>query len=724
MRQKLLITGFLFFAACMAKAQFIPNTNIPIAQYGQTLNAGMAGGLTAVQFSDIDFNNDGINDLFIFDRGAWTAVTFLKDAAGKYSYAPQYEKIFPHLEDWAFIRDYNCDGVPDIFTYSLGSTKVFRGVRTGDDLSFVLAKDPLVYNDGAGTIPLYTSRTDDPGIDDIDQDGDLDILSFSVSNTTIRFYKNMSQENGYGCDSLIFIVQEICWGELYEGFSCYGGDLHVICKGDATAENAEKEALHIGSTIVTFDKDGDGDADAILGDNSCDNLVYYRNGGDMDYASIDSKDTLWPDGGVTFDMPTFPGPYLIDADNDGDKDLVATTNDDLLGLNTEHVWLYENLNTNDTFDFVFSTDTFLVSQMIDAGGYSKPVYFDYNNDGLKDIVLGVSNTYGKDRILHHGLWLYENSGTVTSPAFTLITRDFAGLNTYGLSYVSPAFCDLDNDGDEDMVIGSYDGALYYFENLSDGTGDATFAAPVYPWQSIDVGAFSAPCFIDIDKDNKQDLVIGEQNGNLNYYHNTGTPESATFTLQSEIWGGVDVRKPGFITGYSQPFLFRNEHDSLYLLVGSQSGYVFEFNEIEDALAGEFYQADSNYLKYFPGFYSTIQGADINNDGALDFICGNVRGGLSIMQRDNGVSVQEPEAKNAIQLFPNPVTDQLHIYLQGISLTAMQYHIYSLSGQLIQSGNISGNSAVVSTATLPAGMYFISLKNELYSGAANFIKTGK
>lgn len=73
-------------------------------------------------------------------------------------------------------------------------------------------------------------------------------------------------------------------------------------------------------------------------------------------------------------MSTFPAAFLIDADNDGDEDLLATTNDDLLGLNTQHVWLYENLNTNDTFDFVFNTDTFLINQMVDAGGYSKPVF--------------------------------------------------------------------------------------------------------------------------------------------------------------------------------------------------------------------------------------------------------------------------------------------------------------------------------------------------------------
>lgn len=79
---------------------------------------------------------------------------------------------------------------------------------------------------------------------------------------------------------------------MYEGFSCYGGTLHISCKG--ALEDASAMRGHIGSTIVTFDKNGDGDADAVLGDNSCNNLVYYRNGGNSDYAEMDDKDSTFP----------------------------------------------------------------------------------------------------------------------------------------------------------------------------------------------------------------------------------------------------------------------------------------------------------------------------------------------------------------------------------------------------------------------------------------------
>ena len=718
------INLFLFISIISVgsvSAQYIPVNNISFIQWGQEIDAPLTGGFTAAQFSEIDINNDGKQDLFIFDRGGWNYLSLINNGEGNYTYAPEYHNTFPKMEDWALLRDFNCDGIQDIFTYYIGSTKVYKGIVTAGVLSYALEKETLEYTDDTGgKIALYTSRTDIPSVDDIDNDGDMDILSFSVSNTTIRFYKNISVESGFGCDSLIYAVDEYCWGEMYEGFSCGGGALHVSCKG--ALEDANDQRMHIGSTIVTFDKDGDGDADAVLGDNSCNNLVYYRNGGSVDYAEMDDKDSTFPKNTIDFNMSTFPAAFMLDADNDGDQDLLATTNDDLLGLNTQHVWLYENLNTNDTFDFVFNMDTFLINEMVDAGGYSKPVFFDYNNDNLSDIVLGVGNTFGKDNLFHRGLWLYKNTGTISSPSYELITRDFGNLDQYDLNHLAPAFGDTDNDGDEDMFCGVSDGSIIYLENLSGPTGEALFESIVYPYQTIDVGAFSSPFLIDIDGDDLLDLVCGEQNGNLNYFHNTGTITEPVFTLENDIWGGVDVRKSGFITGYSMPFLYKNENDSLYLLVGSQSGYIFEFNELEIAPEGEFFLADTSFLPNNSGFYSTINGGDINNDGNIDFISGNVRGGIMIFEKDLGTSITDVELNNELFIFPNPAMNQLHVQIGTAYSGIADLKIFSATGLLVHTQKIYSNNEIISLQNIKSpGVYYISVTGARINATDSFIK---
>ncbi len=714
---------FFFVGMLTASAQFIPATNIPVTQYGDVLESPLTGGFSAPQFSNIDINFDGLNDLYVFDRGAWASFVFVRDADDNtLRYAPEYTDRFPELEDWALLRDYNADNIPDIFTYSLGSTAVYKGILDGGELYFTLEKNELIYTDGAATVALYTSRTDIPSVDDIDGDGDLDILSFSVSNATIRYYKNISVESGYGADSLVFSLDEYCWGELFEEASCEGAVLYVVCKGgDEQPQAFSKEQLHIGSTIVTFDRDGDGDKDAIIGDNTCNNLVYYRNGGSAEYAQMVYRDSEFPSSTVSFYLSNFPAAYVVDADNDGDQDIVATVNDQLLGANLQQVWWYENLNTNDTFDLVFASDTFLVSEMIDAGMYSKPVFFDHNADGLLDILIGVGSSFGKDAVQRHGLWLYENTGTATSPAFDLVTTDYTGLNAYPIAQLSPAPGDPDNDGDTDLVIGLSDGTLCFLENTAGAGNTAAFAAPVFVWQGMDVGQLASPCFFDIQNDGLPDLVVGEQNGNLNYFHNTGTAADPVYTLESEVWGGVDVRETGFITGYSAPFLFRNENDSLYLLTGAQSGKVHGYNEIEDALLGEFFEFTENYLGWYPGTYASVWGADINGDGEREWLAGNIRGGVQLFVRDDLISVNDLPGRMPVTVYPNPAADQLQLVWNAADGERSTIQVYNAAGASLYAADVSGGTLRIDIpAAWPAGMYLIRITTEQGSGTAQVI----
>ncbi len=105
--------------------QYIPINDIPVIQYEQLITAPLTGGVNAIQLSDVDLNNDGINDAFAFDRGSYVPVPFLKDASNNYTYAPEFQKIFPPMADWALLRDFNCDNIPDLFTYYIGTTKVY-----------------------------------------------------------------------------------------------------------------------------------------------------------------------------------------------------------------------------------------------------------------------------------------------------------------------------------------------------------------------------------------------------------------------------------------------------------------------------------------------------------------------------------------------------------------------------------------------------------------------
>ena len=70
----------------------------------------------------------------------------------------------------------------------------------------------------------------------------------------------------------------------------------------------------------------------------------------------------------------------------------------------------------------------------------------------------------------------QNTGTNTAPAFAApVNNPFGITATY--QYAFPSFTDLDNDGDYDLAVGEYYGAIQYFENTGTAMAPA-FAAPV------------------------------------------------------------------------------------------------------------------------------------------------------------------------------------------------------------------------------------------------------
>ena len=199
-------------------AQTLPRIDIPVKENNVQLTNAWGGGLNSPQFSDVDLNNDGVMDLFIFDKVGDIKLTFINDDiddAVSYTYAPEYAKQFPKLYDWVVLRDYDADGIMDIFTEStvpgIFGVEVHKGKWSNNKLSFEKyqsndgPEDILYYQQTNGSYTqIYVSKVDIPAIDDIDDDGDLDILTFNIGGGYVEYFVNQSMERGFNADSLVF----------------------------------------------------------------------------------------------------------------------------------------------------------------------------------------------------------------------------------------------------------------------------------------------------------------------------------------------------------------------------------------------------------------------------------------------------------------------------------------------------------------------------------------
>src|SRR3954467_8726663 len=129
---RLLIAYCLLLTPYSFSQNYTRIDTVPVKVNGSWLKNPWTGGHNFIQVSDIDINFDGKKDLFIFDRTGHKVTTYInKGTPNTVDYVDssfKYSSKFPHLEDWAILRDYNGDGKPDIFTYAIncGGIKIWR----------------------------------------------------------------------------------------------------------------------------------------------------------------------------------------------------------------------------------------------------------------------------------------------------------------------------------------------------------------------------------------------------------------------------------------------------------------------------------------------------------------------------------------------------------------------------------------------------------------------
>jgi hypothetical protein len=405
-------------------------------------------------------------------------------------------------------------------------------------------------------------------------------------------------------------------------------------------------------------------------------------------------------------VPIFPAAFLIDINNDGKDDMVVSPNNENISENFKNIWYYENTSVDETYVFEFQSDSFLVGDMVDVGDRAFPVFFDYNYDGLQDLIIG-NKGYFDAGDYNAMLALYENTGSNTDPEFTLVTRDFAGISVFDINSICPTFGDIDNDGDADMLIGDEEGFLHYFQNIAPESGPAEFVLFAGNYQGIDPGQNSTPQLTDISGDGLPDLIVGEKNGNLNYYLNTGTAGDPEFTLEDEFWGAVDVREAGVLTGHSVPMLITSGSTN-ELYVGSEQGTIFLYEPTED-FTGPFTEITSEFNSIDEGSFSSARLMDITGDGFLEMITGNERGGIALYRDASTVSVEEIyQQPGSVLLSPNPVLSQLHVQYTGRE-PVEKICVYSINGAIVlQESLLQSNHFEIDMEDLPSGMYILQL----------------
>lgn len=470
------------------------------------------------------------------------------------------------------LLDLDQDGLIDLMVgEAVGKLSMFSNQGTVSQPNWVLAQDRLAGIDIGTWYNFY----------DIDGDGDQDLFCDSRTGG-IKLYENITSG-----PTLEFILADTLFGGFLTGFN---------------------------NTPAFADLDGDNDLDFFFG-NLTGTLEFHENIGDSANPSFifvtDFYDSIlaFPQG-RSGERHGFSNIRFVDIDADSDFDLFYG---DIFNKN---MYYFPNLGTPSVSDLTWETQDYLPSQTL---GFNHPTFADVDNDGDADLVLGSANNTAIDNLL-----FYRNNGTASLPNFLLETSNLLSSIDVG-SNGMPALADLDADGDNDLIVGSINGQLRYYENTgSKLQPEFTLVSDFY--QSISVGGNSAPTLVDIDGDADLDLFIGNQSGKIEYWRNDGNAAVFSPVLVSTQYAGIKVDVVAI-----PRFADLNDDGLLDLVVGEWdfNGFanILLYQNIGTAQAPNHVQVTRSLINIGSRNQTVPCLYDWNDDGRIDLLVGNRMAGI-------------------------------------------------------------------------------------------------
>ncbi|HIA99799.1 MAG TPA: VCBS repeat-containing protein, partial [Gemmatimonadetes bacterium] len=476
-----------------------------------------------------------------------------------------------------FAIDLDSDGDVDILSASYIDKKISWFENNGAaDPSFTFHGNISPTANADGAYSVYAT--------DIDNDGDIDVLSASAEDGRINWYENNGSESfternittsADGAQS-VYAADIDSDGDIDVLSASFNDDKIAWYENDGAADpsftaRTITTSADAAKSVYAIDLDGDGDIDVLSASLEDDKIAWYENDGAADPSFTARTITTSADGAKSV--------FAADVDGDGDIDVLsASIHDDKV------VW-YEN---DGAADPAFTASTITSS----ADGASSVYAADVDRDGDIDVLSASSYD---DKIA----W-YENNGAA-DPSFTAHT-----ITTSADGAASVFAADLDSDGDIDVLSASLlDDKVIWYENTTAAPGTPSFTAADIA-TSAD-GAFSV--FVaDMDNDGDMDIVSASENDDtIAWYENDGAADPS-FTA-ADIATSADGAQSVFVADLD------NDGD-MDIVSASYNDDTIAWYENNGAADPSFTAAD---IATSADGAEDIHVADMDNDGDMDIV---------------------------------------------------------------------------------------------------------
>lgn len=571
----------------LAQLRYELDYSIPVTgESSSALKFPWGGGLNSIQVNTMDLNEDGKADLVVFDRMADIILTFIQ-GEGEYEHAPEYELLFPEgITNWLLLRDFNDDGRKDIFTGDALGVKVFTNkTQSGGQLAW---QQFMFFSNGFQS-PVLLTKGNTMKIAMQTSYDDLPSISDADGDGDLDIFIMRFQNPTFEYHQNFSVERGFDRDSLdFERRTNTWGNVRECGCGEfafngAVCNTGGREDHAGGKSLFAFDADGDGDLDMLFSEADCDQLYLLENTSGSANPMDVAISTAVPYPG-TFSVVNYPAPYFEDLDFDGIKDLLVSPN----------LFAREFSETN----FKSSVWLYKNENTESEPTFGAPQSFLQNEmidvgDNAAPAFFDIDNDGDQDMFIGTRInnttgkgtvYFYENTGTALQPEFEFITDDYLDLSELNFINLKPMFADLNGDSKIDFAF-----------TAQSGTTSKLYFIPNTGSSLPDFsGSVSSPIFdlpwrdeniaiADVNDDNKNDIILGKLNGSLAYYKNTGTTVAPVYTLETDNF--LNLTSTVLRQNPSIAIGDLNNDGKDDLIYGDQSGkltIVSRYKEVQDA----------------------------------------------------------------------------------------------------------------------------------------------
>ncbi|MDZ7772536.1 MAG: VCBS repeat-containing protein [Balneolaceae bacterium] len=550
---------------------------------GKRVDHPFLGGYNVPRPQFVDIDGDGDPDLFVQERSD-QLIHFENTDPGSDSPLTWQSDNWRDLSigEWYRFADMDQDGDYDLLAEQPYSyIRYYRNDGTSQQPDFTLVTDSLKDVDGT---PIFSDRQNIPNVVDIDCDGRLDLFIGRLDGTVRRYESTGRDDRGVPQFELV--------SERFEG-------IEIV--------NQLMGTLHGANTLAFHDIDGDGDQDLFWGDFFEPGLLLIENRGSCGNPDLRTEPQPFPLSNP-LETSGYNAPAFADWGGDGDVDLFVGVLGGAYNANTTLANNFHFYEQGDDGSFSLRSRRFL--DMIDAGSESMAATGDLDGDGDGDLLM--ANRIDPGNRNSSIVVRYENRSGDGGPALHRADT----LQLPEAYHYAPALGDLDGDGLDDLLLGTWRGRIAYYRNTGDG-----FEAVNESFVELRRGSNAAPVLGDLDGDGDLDLLVGESGGGVRYFRNEGSAGEPEFVLQPDAFPDVKADRR------SAPELLDVDGDGdLDLIMGTESQGLLFYRNTGSAGSPAFSPEAMPFDVEAPAL-ATPRFGDLDGDGRAEFLSGGAGGGL-------------------------------------------------------------------------------------------------